>query len=181
MWAAVKADTTHFPTPFPPGTQIEGHLGTLGTALQAGEGGNATAKAAIVTAASVVREDFRQLKAYVQGVLQGLPPEQVAPILAAILMYESRVGMRKPKPPLGIKQGASGSAILDALAILNAIFYEWSSSLDQVTWTIAGRSGQATFTIAGLTPGKTYWFRVTAFLRDGTTTEAIVAGPFMVT
>ncbi len=181
MLAAVKADTQHFPAPFPAPAQIEGHLGTLGTALQEAEGGDPSAKAAALNAASKVREDFRQLKAYVQGVLQGMPPADVAPILAAIMMYESRVGVRKPKPPLGIKQGPSGSVVVDALAILDAVTYEWSFSLDLASWTIAGKSAQARFTVSGLTPGKTYWYRVTAFRRDGTTTEGIVAGPFMVT
>jgi hypothetical protein len=34
-----------------------------------------------------------------------------------------------------------------------------------------GAHPNATFT--GLTPGKTYWFRVRAFLRDGTTTDYV--------
>jgi hypothetical protein len=179
-WAAVKADTGHFPSPFPPASQIEGNLGTLGTALQEAEGGDAAATASVVAADAKVREDFRQLKAYVQGVLQGLPPEEVAPVLASILMFESKVGTKKPKPPLGVQQGASGSVILDALAVPGALIYEWEQGLDQASFTPAGRTGQARLAVAGLTPGKQYWFRFSAFLRDGTTTDHVVAGPFMV-
>ncbi len=181
IWQAVKADTTHFASPYPPATQIEGDLGTLGTALQAAEGGDSAAKAAVLAAAQKVRQDFRQLREYVQGVLQGLPPEEVPPILAAILLYESMVGIRAPKPPLAIKQGLSGSVILYALAIVGALTYEWDLSADQgVTWTVFGKTGQAQITITGLTPGKVYYFRFNAFQRDGTSTEYVIAGPFMV-
>jgi len=181
IWQAVKADTVHFTTPYPPAAQIEGDLTALGTALQTAEGGDSAAKAAVVPAAQKVRQDFRQLREYVQGVLQGLPPEQVLPILVAILLYESKVGLRAPKPPLAIKQGTqSGSVILDALAVLGALTYQWEYTTDQATWTVFGRTGQAHVTIPGLTPGKVYYFRVNAFMRDATSTEYVIAGPFMV-
>ena len=181
IWQAVKADTVHFTTPYPPAAQIEGDLTALGTALQTAEGGDSAAKAAVTPAAQKVRQDFRQLREYVQGVLQGLPPEEVPPILAAILLYESMVGIRAPKPPLAIKQGLSGSVILYALAILGALTYEWDLSADQgVTWTVFGKTGQAQITITGLTPGKVYYFRFNTFQRDGTSTEYVIAGPFMV-
>jgi hypothetical protein len=33
--------------------------------------------------------------------------------------------------------------------------------------------GQTRAAISGLTPGKLYWFRARAFLRDGTTTDPV--------
>ncbi len=181
IWQAVKADTVHFTTPYPPAAQIEGDLTALGAALQTAEGGDSAAKAAVTPAAQKVRQDFRQLREYVQGVLQAMPPEQAAPILAEILLYESRVGIRPPKPPLAIKQGTqSGSVILEALRVLGALTYQWESSSDQVNWSVFGRTGQAHVTIPGLTPGKVYYFRVSAFMRNATSTEYVYAGPFMV-
>ena len=67
-----------------------------------------------------------------------------------------------------------------ALAILGALTYEYECSTDQVTWTLGGKSGKTRFILEGLTPGKQDRFRTTAFLRDGTTTQPVVAGPLIV-
>jgi hypothetical protein len=52
--------------------------------------------------------------------------------------------------------------------------------LHQTNWTFGGKSGKSRLTITGLTPGKQYWFRVTAFLRDGTTRQHVTSEPFIV-
>jgi hypothetical protein len=54
-------------------------------------------------------------------------------------------------------------------------------SVDGTNWTLSGRSSKQHLTIIGLTPGKQYWFRVSAFLRDDTTSPPVVIGPFFVT
>jgi len=83
-------------------------------------------------------------------------------------------GTRKPKPPLAVKQRMSGTVTVAALAILNALTYDWEWSVDQATWATT-TTGAANATLTGLTPGKTYYFRVRAFLRDGT--ETAYVGP----
>jgi hypothetical protein len=40
--------------------------------------------------------------------------------------------------------------------------------------------GKARFTVAGLAPGKPSWFRVTAFLRDGTSQQHVTGAPLIV-
>ena len=57
-----------------------------------------------------------------------------------------------------------------ALRILGALVYTYEWSLDQVTWSSA-MSGKARYLVTGLTAGKTYYFRVSAFLRGDTMTN----------
>jgi hypothetical protein len=157
--------------------------GTLATALQAAKNGGPVALEALVEADKAVRDDVKALVPGVQKILRGLPPDAVPGILAAILMYASHVGERPPKPPLAakdVKGAAAGTALLVALAIASTLYYEYEWSLDQTTWTFAGKGGTTRFTITGLTPGKAYWFRVTAFLRDGTSQQHITGAPFIV-
>jgi hypothetical protein len=58
------------------------------------------------------------------------------------------------------------------LAVAQTLTYTYEWSVDQVTWQ-SMTAGQARVTISGLTPGKLYWFRARAFLRDGTTTDPV--------
>jgi hypothetical protein len=138
----------------------------------------------MVAADKVVRQDVRELVPRIQGILRTVSPDLVPGILANILLYQSHAGERPPKPPLEAKdppKGAvPGSVLLVALAIEGALTYDYESSTDQITWTFAGKSGKSRITVTGLTPAKQYWFRVTAFLRNGTTTQPIVCGPHIV-
>ncbi len=110
---------------------------------------------------------------YAQKVLRALPVEQVPPILASVLLYASRTGKKGPKPPIQAKRAAtSGSAIVILLAMAQALTYTYEWSADLVTWQSL-TAGRTRVTIAGLTPGKLYWFRARAFLRDGTTTDTV--------
>jgi hypothetical protein len=56
--------------------------------------------------------------------------------------------------------------------------YIWELSLDQTSWS-STTTGKTQATLTGLTPGKTYWLRVHAFLRDGTTTTPVPAISFI--
>ena len=171
-WNNLKADTAHFASP-PGGPQIEAALLGLGNALGAAPGGTPADKEAVNTAATKVRELWFPLVRYAEAVLRALPVEEVPPILANVLMYKSAAGTHKPKPPLAAKHGPmSGSAIVSALAILNAVTYTFEWSLDQSAWSTTTAT-KSRVTITGLTPGKLYWFRVRAFLRDGTTTDYV--------
>jgi hypothetical protein len=110
---------------------------------------------------------------YAQKVLRALPVEQVPPILASVLLYASQVGKKAPKAPILAKRAAtSGSAIVILLAVASSLTYTYEWSLDQVTWQSL-TTGHARVTIPGLVPGKVYWFRARAFLRDGTTTDPV--------
>ena len=171
-WTAMKADATHFPSP-PATAEMDTSVLDLGAALKAVPNGAATDTAAVKTAATTVRELWGLNARYAQKVLRALPVEQVPPILANVLLYASQQGKKPPKPPIQAKRAAtSGSAIVVLLAIAQALTYTYEWSLDQVTWQ-SMTSGHTRVTIAGLTPGKLYWFRARAFLRNGTTTDPV--------
>jgi hypothetical protein len=50
-------------------------------------------------------------------------------------------------------------------------------STDQLTWSDCGETAQSLTTVQGLTPGKTYYFRVRCFLRDNTKTNYSIVVP----
>jgi hypothetical protein len=157
--------------------------GKLASAIQKAKTGGTVEQEALVEADKTVRDDVKALVPGVQKILRGLPPDQVPGILAAILMYASHAGERPPKPPLAakdVKGAPPGTALLVALAVAGTLYYEYDWSADQTNWTFAGKSAKSRFTVAGLAPGKQYWFRVTAFLRDGTSQQHVTSTPFIV-
>jgi len=173
-WAAMKADKAHFPSP-PMAAQLDSALTALGAALPAAANGGMAEKAAVKTAALKVRSLWSELAKYAQTVLRTLPVEDTLPILANVLLYKSNAGAHHPKPPLAAKHGAtSGNVVVAALAIPRALTYTFEWSLDQQAWSTT-TLGQARVTITGLMSGKVYWFRVRAFLQDGTTTDYVHA------
>jgi hypothetical protein len=176
--AGFKAEAAVLGTPSTLAT-LDTALVTLGSVLQAAENGTPPESAAVKVAADNVRTLWGQLATYAQGVLRAGPSTAAPPILAAVMMYASRVGTRKPKAALAVTQGPSGTVKLVALAILNALIYDWDWSLDQVVWSCS-RTGEANTTVTGLMPGKTYYFRVRAFLRGNTTTDYEQTISFMV-
>lgn len=169
-WDAIKADTVHFGAkPFAQAAELDQDLKDLGSAITNAKNGGPPEKAVLEAADLKVRQTWHLLVKYVQSVLRNSPIEDVPPVLVNILMYESKVGQRKPKQPLAAKQGAvPGSVSLVALAILGALTYGWEWSLDETNWQ-STTTGQAHVTLTGLTPEKVYYFRVRAFLRDNTT------------
>ncbi len=171
-WTAMKADTTHFPSP-PETNEMDTALASLGAALEAGPNGAPTDTEAVTAAVMAVRELWGLNARYAQKALRALPVDQVPPILASVMLYESQSGRRGPKPPIEAKRAkATGSAIVILLAVARSLTYTYEWSLDQVTWQ-SMTSGKTRVTIPGLTPGKLYWFRARAFLRDGTTTDPV--------
>ena len=173
-WGAMKLDTKHFPTP-PSGADMDQSLTDLGDALKGSPNGGPVDHKLVKQAATKVRLYWDQMASYAQIALRGLPPEEIPPILAAVLLYKSGTGTHKPKPPILAKHGpTSGTVLVIALAIVGALTYTFEWSLDQTNWSPL-QSGKTRVTISGLTPGKLYWFRVRAFLRDGTTTDPVHA------
>jgi hypothetical protein len=171
-WAAVKADTAHFPSP-PVAAPLDTALTALGLALPAAANGGTTEKEAVRTAAIKVRGLWAEFAKYAQTILRAMPVEDTLPILANVLLYKSNAGAHRPKPPLAAKHGeTSSTVVVAALAILRALTYTFEWSFDQVAWSTI-TTGKTRITVTGLTPGKVYWFRVRAFLKDGTTTDYV--------
>jgi hypothetical protein len=181
-WSAIKADAARFPNPYPSAAKIDADLLELGDALQAAEGGNPIAITALEVAADKVRQTLELLGKYVQSVVRAGPIEDAPAIISNVLMHESNVGRRSPKPELDARQGpTSGIVRLIALAVASAAAYFWEYSVDQQTWMAGVHTAQARCTIAGLVPGKLYYFRFRALRRDGGTTDSSQTVSFMVT
>jgi hypothetical protein len=178
-WTAMKADTQHFPAP-PATAEMDTALASLDAALKAQPNGGHVETAAVTAAATEVRALWGLNAGYAQKVLRTVPVEQVPPILAAVLLYQSQKGRKNPKPPIAARHTAtSGSVLVTALAIQHALNYVFEWSLDQAVWS-SMTWGKTRLVITGLTPGKVYWFRVRAFLRSGTTTDPVSAVSLMV-
>jgi hypothetical protein len=154
-------------------TELDTALTALGTALRGEPNGGPVDTEAVKTAATTVRELWGLNARYAQNVLRKLPVEQVPPILANVLLYQSHSGKKAPKPPIQAKRGkTTGNAIVILLAVADAIHYVFEWSLDQQTWQ-SMTWPKTRVTISGLTPAKLYWFRARVFLRDGTTTDPV--------
>ena len=105
---------------------------------------------------------------YVQGVAstQASPAEAIAIILSA--GFSVRRKGKHAKPPLAARYGhVSGEVLLVALAIAGAGAYDWEYSLDQQTWIVVPQTTKARTTIAGLTLGQVYAFRMRALTTKG--------------
>jgi hypothetical protein len=173
IWTAIKADTARFPNTFPPAAEVEADLAGLGAALQAAEGGGPIATAALRVAADKGRQTLELLGKYVQSVVRAGPVEDAPATITNVLMFESAVGKRAPRPELEAREGmASGMVQLIARAVASAVAYFWEVSLDQETWTAGAPTAQANTTLAGLTPDKVYSFRFRALRREGVMTDA---------
>ena len=180
-WAAIKADPVHFTNP-PDVAKTDAELAALASALQNAAGKDPVAITAVHVAAAKIRQTWGLLAKYAQGVLRAGPIEDAPAIIANILMHESKVGKRAPKPALQAKRGAtSGLVRLIALAVPSAMLYYWESSLDQTTWLAGPQTAQAHTALPGLTPGKVYYFRVRAFTRKGVMMDPSQAVSLMVT
>jgi hypothetical protein len=181
-WDAVKNDPAHYPAPYPPASEVDADFDALRDALKAAEGGDPVAVAALQVAVVKSKQTYELLSKYVQRVLRAGPIEDMPALLSAVLMYESNVGARPPKPELEAKQGPmSGIVLLIALAVPSAVTYFWEYSVDQVTWSAIHPTAQAKTTLAALTPGKVYYFRFHAFTRDNVMTDLSQVVSFMVT
>jgi hypothetical protein len=181
IWNAIKADATRYPTTYPPAAEVEADLKELGSALQTAEGGGPIAKVALDVTADKVKQTLDFLGKYVQSVVRAGPIEDAPAIISNVLMFESNVGKRAPKPEIEAREGmTSGIVRLLARAVASAVAYFWEVSLDQQTWTAGAPTAQASTTLAGLTLGRVYSFRFRALTREGVMTDASSIVNFMV-
>jgi hypothetical protein len=171
-WTIIKADTAHFATPFPSVAVMDGCVETLDSALASLEDGVAGAQAAVETAAREVRHNYGLLAGYVGSIARTMPPAQGAALIESVLMYVSAVGKRAPKGPLSVKEGPTvGVVLFIAAAIPDAVQYTYEYSVDNLSWTVGVQAAKTRASLSGLTAGKPYYFRMVAFLRNGTTTN----------
>jgi hypothetical protein len=172
--AAFNANSKVWVNLYPSATVAGGYLATLGTALAAPPGPGATE--AVNAAAEKVRQNWHLLAKYAQGIVRSGDIEDAGTLVASVLMALSNVGKRRPQPPLAAKPVGTpptpGTVLLVAVRIPDALSYTFQWSLDGQTWSSV-TWGKVRYTLAGLTSGKLYYFRVQAFLRNGTTTSFV--------
>jgi hypothetical protein len=115
-----------------------------------------------------VRANLRQLRDYVQAVIDALPPGLDPAVVAESAFMSLKRIARRNKARLAASHGASsGTAQLEARAVGSSATYYWEYSLDQVSWTSAPETMQASTVVVGLTPGKVYYFRFRTLTRKG--------------
>jgi hypothetical protein len=178
-WPLIKARFQN--NTYPPASEVEQELKVLAVALTDAEDGDAAAVKVLGVAANKVRATFNLLGRVAERMVMAGPAQEASGTIASMLMYESQVGQRGPKPELEVKDGeVSTTVLIIALAVESALTYMWEYSFDNVSWSLSRQSGQSRCTLTGLTPGRVHYFRFRAFLRNGTTTDPSVVVPFLV-
>jgi hypothetical protein len=181
MSAGMKAQIATFATPYPSLNDIDTETQDLATALRDAENGGTAEADAVRVAEDKLRRSLAQLALYADGVIRKGAIADAPAIISAIEMYESKLGQRPPKPPLKAEYGTlSGTVKLIALAMAQVTAYFWEWSLDQTNWTVGAQTTKATATMAGLTAGKVYYFRVRGLQRGDTLTPYIGTVDLMV-
>jgi hypothetical protein len=143
---------------------LNGLIATFDTCLAAMGGGKAkTAQCNAAQLALIVA-----LKSE-RDCVQGVSSQQATLADAEVVITSAAMSVKKftraKKPPLAVKHGpTSGVALIVAAAIARAVAYYWEWSLDQKTWSSLPDTTGAKTTMAGLTPGTTYYFRVRALV-----------------
>ncbi len=158
--AVLKAMTgnAYFPNPTPTLAQLTSAI----TALDAAQVVATTRAKGAVQARKVTRDALvillKQLRQYVQGVVESQLADALAIATSAGLTLARRTV--RIKPNLAVKQGANaGMVTLVAKAVAGATTYYWQFSLDQKVWTSVPETTKATTEIEGLTVGQLYSFR----------------------
>lgn len=109
---------------------------------------------------------LNHLADYVRSICEA-NPDSAAAIAESAGMRLKRLTPRV-KLPFNVTQGSvSGTVICDAKAAGMPATYYFAFSLDQKTWTSVPDAMTSKITIAGLTPGQTYYFRFRTLTRKG--------------
>jgi hypothetical protein len=164
--AAMSANKATFPSPTPPMTQLSTDVDAFDTAqaatLTKTKGTAATRNAA----RAIVVTDLKQLKGYVQLVVDASPDH------ALTIAASANMTLRKPpahtKSDIAAKPDVtSGSVKVTAKATKGAGSNEWQYSLDGKTWVNAPTTTKASTSIPNLTAGVLTYFRQRAITPTG--------------
>ncbi len=156
----------NFPNPSPALATVEADIAAYATAesavLMRTKGAAEERNVKLAT----LKSDLDHLLPYVQGIADSSPAN------AEAIIQSSGLSVRKvtlhPKNDLKAEAGSvSGSVKLLAKAIAARAAYEWQSSTDQKTWTVAPSTLQAKTIIFGLTTGTAYFFRCRGVVKAG--------------
>ena len=164
--SAMTENKGTFVTPNPALALVSGHLGDLQTA-QANVQTHAVGLVAIRDAKkAIVVTDMRQLRTYVQQLVDANPAE--AETIATQAAMTLRKSPQVHKSDLAVKHLVSGSVQITAKAVAGAHAHEWQFSVDGgKTWTSVPASLQAHTTIVGLQVGVMTQFRHRDITKSG--------------
>jgi hypothetical protein len=147
-----------FPEPFPKIPTFLSNVDALEVAEVEAQTGTAGAAAARDVKLEVVKHDLVNLQGYV-GHIAFLNPSQSTAIIQSAGMTRKLVTLAQ-KAALAAEMEV-GDVILRAKAAGKRAAYEWQYSADGgTTWVTIGTTLVADTRVPGLTPGKTYLFRV---------------------
>ena len=161
------ANCPQLPNPNPPPAVATAHLDALDKSEKEAHGGGSAAVAACAACRLVVRRDLRYFVAYLQTVLDLMT---VADALALIELVNMRARRytRPNKAELAASPGdTSGAVDLVAKAVAHYATYYWEMSSDQKSWSSLPETTKSFTSVAGLTPGQTYYFRLRTLTRAG--------------
>ena len=163
-------DNPHVPSPSPTLDVFNTNIKSLQDAQSKVRAGGLGAAKVRDAWAKKVKKDLRKLLECVQIAADAQPnPEEAAAVILSAGM-SVRGKSTRVKAPFAVKQlPVSGSVQLDARALARRAVYFWEISVDQTTWTEAGKTMRGKLVVTGLTPGRTYYFRFRALLSDGMT------------
>jgi hypothetical protein len=154
-----------------PGTVVTA-LAAAAAAFQTALQNMSTSKAvgdARTAAKQAVVDKLLLVQAYINGVVATLPADLATAAVESTGLPAKKRSTRT-KQPLEIKYGGlSGSVLVVALAAGKSAVYYFEYSTDQKTWLACPVVMKCKTSLAGLTVGTTYYFRVHAQTRKGLT------------
>jgi hypothetical protein len=116
--------------------------------------------------AQVVLQLLHLLGAYVESVASTHPPEEQAAVIQSA-GFQVHAHTTHAKQALSAVMGPAGLVVLRAQAAAKQAAYEWAMSADGgKTWNMLPLTNVAHTTVAGLTSGQTYAFRVRATVKN---------------
>jgi hypothetical protein len=178
MVVAKMTNNPNFPSPGTVVTDLEAAAKAFGDALTDSRSLKDVAEALAAAKRGVVDCLFH-VKDLVNGVAEKAPADLAHAIIESSGLRARKVVVRT-KLPLEVKWGGlEGVVLLVALAAAKTAMYFFEYSTDKTSWVPFAQIMKTTTTLAGLTVGKLYYFRVRAQTRKGLA-DWVEAVPFLV-
>jgi len=164
--SAMTTNQTSFPSPSPSLATVTADIAALEAADAVVLSRTKGARQERDVKLAIVQKELIRLKAYAQEIADQNPTDAEAIIETA--------GMSVKKPSIRdralfevVDGPVSGSVRLIVKSAGDRAAYEWQMSTDGTTWTFVRLTLQASTLVSGLTPGRTYSFRMRVQTKDG--------------
>ncbi|MEI2746771.1 MAG: fibronectin type III domain-containing protein [Ottowia sp.] len=159
----------NYPNPTPSAASLADQANDLALANAKAKGGGPGVVADRNFKRKKLEADIDHFVDYLKGLILATATD---PAAAIKLILGAGLSVRKngfsPKAALAAKnRGIAGEVVVTARAVAGAVLYFWEHSLDGVTWISVPETTHAKTTIAGLTAGQMYHFRVRVHTAKG--------------